>query len=140
MNKETEKIISEVDGEDLERSELEELRRDKSLRANLEAELNTLKEIFPDIKADDIPDEVFEGCDNGRGLAAQYALWYVASQRKKEETQKTNEKNSKSAPPEVNGAEDETFFTPEMVRTMSDKDVRRHYNAIMRSMEKWTNK
>lgn len=139
MNKETEKIMAEVGGKEIEASELEELRRDKSLRANLEAELKLLKEIFPDIKAEDIPDEVFEDCDNGKGLAAQYALWFVTNQKKQEETQKTNEKNTKSAPPEVNGAGDETFFTPEMVRTMSDKDVRRHYNAIMRSMEKWTN-
>lgn len=139
MNKETEKIMAEVGAADPEGSELEELRRDKSLRANLEAELKLLKEIFPDIKAEDIPDEVIEDCDNGKGLAAQYALWFLTNQKKKEETQKTNEKNTKSAPPEVNGVGDETFFTPEMVRTMSDKDVRRHYKAIMRSMEKWTN-
>ena len=52
----------------------------------------------------------------------------------------TNEKNAKSAPPDIEGGGDEAFYTPEMVRTMSDKDVRRHYKEIMKSMEKWTDK
>lgn len=140
MNKETEKLLREIGGDETEKNELEELRRDKNLRANLERELNVLMALFPELKAEDIPDEVFSATDNGKGLASQYALWYITNQREKEETRKTNEKNTKSAPPEIGGAGEDTFFTPEMVRTMSDKDVRKNYKAIMKSMEKWTNK
>lgn len=140
MNKETKLLIEELDGSDRDKIELEELRRDKSLKENLEKELELLLSIFPELKADEIPDEVFEGCDNGKGLAAQYALWYVRAQKEKEETEKTNEKNAISAPPEVTAADEEVFFTPEAVKAMSDKDIRRNYKAIMKSMEKWANK
>ncbi len=139
MNKETEKLLSELNIENADRLELEELRRDKALKANLEKELEVLMAVFPEITADDIPDEVFERCDNGNGLAAQYALHYVTSQKKKEETQKNNEENAKSAPPEIHNSEDEAFFTPEAVKAMSDDEIRRNYKAIMKSMEKWTN-
>lgn len=142
MNEETKKILAQAEGrgEDDEKLELDQLRKDKSLKANLEAELKILMSLFPELTADEIPDEVFQNTDNGKGLAAQYALWYLTDKKQKEETQKTNEKNAKSAPPDIEGAGEETFFTPEMVRTMSDKDVRRHYKAIMKSMEKWTDK
>lgn len=138
MNKETEKILEEIEAVDSDENELDRLRRDNSLRANLEAELKVLMSIFPELNADDIPDEVFAACDNGRGLAAQYALVYLQKQKEKEETRKTNEKNSKTAPPDISGGDEDTFFTPDMVRGMSDKDVRRHYKAIMKSMEKWS--
>ena len=142
MNKETEKILAEAAGSEDgdEKLELDRLRREKSLNSNLEAELRVLMSLFPELTADEIPDEVFENTDNGKGLAAQYALWYLTDKKQKEETQKTNEKNARSAPPDIEGAGDEAFFTPEMVRTMSDKDVRRHYKAIMKSMEKWNDK
>ena len=140
MNSETKKIMDELDGVSLEKAELEELRRDKKLKENLEAELEILREVFPDLSADDIPDEVFEGCDNGKGLASQYALYYLKSKKLKEETDKTNLQNSMSAPPEISGDKESVFYTPEAVRAMSEKDIRRHYKDIMKSMEKWNNK
>ena len=140
MNKETKKIMEEIGALDDDARELTELRKDKTLKENLEKELEILTQLFPELDADDIPDEVFEACDEGRGLAAQYALWFVKKQKEKEHTEKTNEENAKSAPPEIKSFDDDTFFTPEMVKTMSDKDIRRHYKAIMKSMEKWTNK
>ena len=140
MNQETKKIMAELEEVDPDKQELEELRKDKSLKDNLEHELELLMSLFPELSADDIPDAVFESCDNGKGLAAQYALYYLKDQKEKEEMQKTNEKNNKSAPPEINDSGDEVFFTPEMVKTMSDKDIRRHYRSIMKSMEKWADK
>ena len=140
MNKETEKIMAELVDTDADRLELEELRRDKSLKENLEGELKTLMSLFPEITAEDIPDEVFESCDNGKGLAAQYALYFVKKQKEKEETAKTNEENERSAPPEIKNADEEVFFTPDMVKSMSDSEIKRNYKAIMKSMEKWTGK
>lgn len=140
MNKETQKIMAELDTEKSDELELEELRRDKSLKENLKAELETLVSLFPELKAEDIPDEVFESCDNGRGLAGQYAIYYLRNQREKEEIANSNEKNSKSAPPQVHNDSEEVYFTPDMVKSMSDKEIRRNYKAIMKSMEKWENK
>ena len=73
MKKETEKILAQAEGmgEEDERVELDKLRREKSLNSNLETELKILMTLFPELKADEIPDEVFENTDNGKGLAAQ---------------------------------------------------------------------
>lgn len=140
MNKETEKIMAELADTDADKLELEELRRDKKLKENLEGELKILMSLFPELTAEDIPDEVFENCDNGKGLAAQYALYYVKAEREKAETEKTNEKNKRSAPPEIKSADEEVFFTPDMVKSMSDSEIRRNYKEIMKSMEKWADK
>ncbi len=133
MEKETNKLAEGLD----EASELEELRHDKALKENLDRELSALLEAFPDLKVDDIPDEIFESCKDGKGLAGEYALWYIKSGNKRAEAERTNESNSRSAPPEIRDGDGELYFTPEAVRTMSQKDVRRNFKAIMKSMEKW---
>lgn len=147
MNKETKKLLLELEEAEklnegqsqaeFDINELEELRRDKALRVNLEKELNILKEIFPDIDADTIPDTVFEESDNGKGLAALYALFYLKDMKQKEQTAKKNEENSAAALPEIT-SEEEAYFTPEMVKAMSQKEIRKNYKAIMKSMEKWS--
>ena len=136
----TEKTLERLEVEDPDRLELEEFRRDRDIRANLDRELSLLRELFPELRAEDIPDEAFENTENGKGLAGQYALCYLRKEKEKEETEKTNAKNSRSAPPKVGNPDDEGYFTPDMVKTMSDSDIRRNYKAIMKSMEKWTDK
>lgn len=140
MNKETEKIMKEIEEFDPDKAELESFRREKTLKENLEKELEILLSIFPDITAEDIPDEVFSATDNGRGLAAQYALFHIKSEKEKEEQKNTNEKNNLSAPPEIKSGSDEVFFTPEMVKKMTQEEIKRNYRNIMKSMEKWTGK
>ena len=135
MNKE--KAFENLEAEDSDRLELEEFRRDRDIRANLDREFALLRELFPTLRAEDIPDEAFENTENGKGLAGQYALCYLRKQKEAEETEKTNEKNSRSAPPKVGNLDGEGYFTPDMVKTMSDSDIRRNYKAIMKSMEKW---
>lgn len=140
MNKETKKLFEELGVNDepvSEKDELESLRKDKTTKANLEKELEILKRLFPELTVEDIPDQVFEECTDGKGLAAYYALFYMTSEMEKEDMRKKNDENHRSAPPEIKESEEDTFFTPEAVRAMSDKDVRRHYKAIMSSMEKW---
>lgn len=142
MNKNTEKILRELDEDSrddntLDREELEAFRLEKRIKENLEAEFKKLVEIFPEFNADDVPDEVFEKCEDGRGLAAEYALWYITEEKKKGEQKKKEEENSKSAPPNVKEASEPTYFTPEQVKNMSKAEIRKNYKAIMDSMEKW---
>ena len=142
MNKNTERILRELDDgskEDntLDREELENFRLEKRVKENLETEFKKLIELFPEFSADDIPDEVFEKCEDGKGLAAEYALWYLTEEKKKGEQKKKEEENMKSAPPNVKEASEPTFFTPEQVRSMTEAEIRKNYKAIMNSMEKW---
>lgn len=141
MNSETKKLLDElgVDSKDESgENELEELRREKETRANLEKELELLKPLFPELSVEDIPDSVFTETENGKGLAANYALFYLKREKEKAEMQKKNEENSRSAPPDIKESEEEVYFTPEAVRAMSENEVRRNYKEIMKSMEKWS--
>ena len=135
MKKETEKIFEEIDA--FSDSDIEEYRLEKLVKKNLEAELQTLFEIFPDMNVDDIPDEVFERSNNGKGLAAEYALHYLKEEKKKGEQKEKEEENLKSAPPDVKNATEEAFFTPEDVRGMTEAEIKKNYHTIMKSMEKW---
>ena len=135
MKKETEKIFSEI--EENSDNELEEYRLEKLVKGNLEKELKILFELFPDINIDDIPDEIFELSDNGKGLAAQYALFCLKEEKKKAEQKEKEEENLKAAAPDVKNAPEEAYFTPEDVRGMSEEEIRKNYKAIMKSMEKW---
>lgn len=142
MDKKTEKILRELDDgskEDntLDREELETFRLEKRIKENLEVEFKKLIELFPEFNAEDIPDEVFEKCEDGKGLAAEYALWYLTEEKKKGEQKKKEEENLKSAPPNVKESSEPTYFTPEQVRSMSEKEIRKNYKTIMNSMEKW---
>lgn len=142
MNKNTEKIFRELDGSEvggdaLEKEELEAFRLEKRVKKNLEEEFKILFEIFPELDVDNIPDELFEKCEEGRGLAAEYALWYLGEEKKKGEMEKKKEENLKSAPPNVKDSSEPVYFTPDEVRAMSEKEIRKNYKTIMKSMEKW---
>ena len=135
MKKETEKIFDEISG--FSDNEIEEYRLEKEVKKNLESELKILFELFPDINVDDIPDEVFEKSDNGKSLAAQYALYYLKEEKKKAEQKEKEEENLKAATPDVKNATQDAYFTPDDVRGMTEAEIRRNYKTIMKSMEKW---
>ena len=134
MNKETEKILEELGSES---DELETLRLEKAIKKNLEEEFALLREIFPERDADDIPDEVFALSENGKNLAAHFALYYLKEEKRKTEQTKKEEENSKSAPPDVKNSPEEAYFTYDEVRNMSEEEIRKNYKNIMKSMEKW---
>ena len=139
MNKKTDELVNEIealtknDGE----SELEALRREKSLRDNVAREIEEFYLLFPDTDVDDIPDEVWDACRDGSGICAQYALWQKREEMKKHTADAKNEENISSAIPDVDNASDEVFFTPEAVSKMSKSEVEKNYQAIMESMKKW---
>ena len=117
--------------------ELEAFRLEKRVKKNLEEEIKKLFELFPDFDVESIPDEIFDKCEDGSRLAAEYALWYLTEEKKKGEQQKKEEENMKSAPPNVKDSSEPTYFTPEQVRAMSEEEIRKNYKTIMNSMEKW---
>ncbi len=137
MEDKTKELLQGIELGEADRAELDELRRDRRIKENLERELEIIKELFPDFDANAMPDELFEKCSEGKGLAGEYALWQLRMQRVRDEADKKNESNSHSAPPQIHDGDGELYFTPEQVRTMSRRDVRRHYKNIIKSMEKW---
>lgn len=139
MNEKTKKILEELEAspEELDRKELENFRRERDVKKNLEGELELLFEVFPELDIDSIPDAIFEKCPDGKGLAAEYALMTLVEKKKSEEQKVKEEENEKAAVPEVKGVAEEAYFSPEDVRKMSEKEIRKNYKTIMKSMEKW---
>ncbi len=110
----------------------------KTEQEKMEQDIALFHELFPDVKAEDIPQEVWDQVEGGESLAAAYALYSIKMLRQEEKIRKVNEKNEKSAPPRIrhDGTEAE-YFSPEAVKAMSRSEIKKHYDAILRSMEKW---
>ena len=104
----------------------------------METDIDLFHSLFPDVQAQDIPKEVWDRVEQGESLSAAFSLFTVQKERREEEIEKVNEKNEKMAPPRIrhDGAESE-YFSPEAVKAMSPKEIKKHYDAILRSMEKW---
>jgi len=135
----SEELRPEVNEE--EKAPLEEEAEDsdsENPEEKMEADIALFHELFPDVKGDQIPGEVWESVEGGQSLAAAYALYTIRQMRQEERIRKVNEENEKKAPPRIrhDGSQGE-YFSPEAVKAMSRGEVRKHYDAILRSMESW---
>ena len=142
MNEITEKILKELEESDRvsgenDRRELEDFRREKKIKENLEKEVSLLGKAFENFDPESIPDELFEKCPDGKGLAAEYALMTLIEEKKNNEREKKEKENNLAAVPDMAGGKEEAYFSPEDVRKMSEKEIRKNYKIIMKSMEKW---
>ena len=104
----------------------------------MEEDIALFHRLFPEVKAKDIPDQVWARVEAGESLAASYALYFVQRMREEEHIKTVNEANEKKAPPRIrhDGAEYE-YFSPEAVKSMSRSEIKKNYDAILASMEKW---
>ena len=97
-----------------------------------------LRKLFPALKPEEIPDEVWDKVREGEGLAASYALYFLIGLKEKERIEEQNRKNEEKAPPRIkSGKTPEEYYTPETVKHMTPAEVRRHYAAILKSMDSW---
>ena len=95
-------------------------------------------ELFPELSAEDIPDEVWAEVEAGESLAKSYALYAVKEYREQERVRRVNEENEKKAPPAVTrDGGDNDYFSPEAVKSMSPREVKKNYETILASMEHW---
>lgn len=104
----------------------------------MKEDIDLFHRLFPEIKAEDIPDAVWQRVEAGESLAASFALYFVEKMRKEEHIRKVNSENEKKAPPRIrhDGAEYD-YFSPEAVKSMSRGEIKKNYDAILASMEKW---
>lgn|GEM_PF-1121563 len=101
-------------------------------------DVSRLREIFPSLGRDDIPDEVWDRVEKGESLSGAYALWFLSGIKKKAQIDLVNSEVSKKAPPRMrHDGGDGDYFSPEEVKSMTQAQVRKNYDAILRSMDKW---
>ena len=131
-----------------EETELDILRNEvRSLRAQLEeknaaaerisAELGELAQLFPDVKPDAIPEDVWEDVRNGTSLAAAYALYERRVFMKNRHANEINQKNARLSTGKAGSSAAKEYFSPAEVKAMSPSEVRANYSKIIESMKKW---
>ncbi|MBQ4037848.1 MAG: hypothetical protein IJC84_06980 [Clostridia bacterium] len=104
----------------------------------MEEDVALFHELFPALSAEDIPEEVWREVEAGESLAKSYALYAVKEYREQERVRAVNEENAKKAPPAVrHDGGDGDYFSPEAVKGMSPAQVKKHYQAILTSMDSW---
>ena len=106
--------------------------------SKMKEDISLFHSLFPNVDADEIPQEVWERVEKGESLSASFALYAFMQKKEAEHIQKINEENEKKAPPKIksDGAESD-YFSPEAVKSMSRSEIKKHYNKILSSMEKW---
>lgn len=137
--------------ESKEKSELEQLKeecermraelslRDEQdrARARMDAEFALFSEYFPEVKASEIPQQVFESVKNGSSLSGAYALYLRRAELEKRKIADCNEKNRKMSSGTVVAGEGERYFSPSEVKKMTPAQVKINYDDIVRSMRYW---
>ncbi len=95
-------------------------------------------DLFPEVKAEEIPGEVWEKVEAGESLTGAFAVYFVKALRDRERIDRINAENEKAAPPRVrHDGTDGSYFSPEAVRAMTREEVRKNYQEILRSMDHW---
>lgn len=110
----------------------------KALPRGFEEDVALFHDLFPDVKADDIPQEVWDRVESGESLAAAFSLYRMQQQKEEERIAKVNRENEEKAPPKIrHDGKEFTYFSPEAVKAMTQSEIKKNYDAILASMEKW---
>lgn len=104
----------------------------------MKEDVSLFHRLFPEVTAKDIPESVWQRVEAGESLAASFALHFVEKMREEEHIRTVNSANEKKAPPRIrhDGAEYD-YFSPEAVKNMTRSEIKKNYDAILASMEKW---
>ncbi len=128
----------EQDGDKTPASGVRESENARSDEEKMEEDIALFHELFPELTGKEIPDEVWARVEAGESLAAAFCLYTVKKMKEDEKIRKVNESNEKKAPPRVRQDESSSeYFSPEAVKAMSRSEIKKHYDAILRSMESW---
>ena len=115
------------------RQRLEEQTR---MMERMGAECEEFRSLYPDSTMESLPDEVWSSVKSGIPLAAAYALAQRRAQRTAELARQRNQENTQRSPGAVKDASS-GCYTPDEVRAMTPAEVRKNYQSIMLSMQKW---
>jgi len=114
----------------------EELAEQKAFWERVGNECAEFCELFPTVSLAALPDGVWKDVGRGIPLAAAYAL----SERRRAVTEAAAKKSNAENRQRSSGAlcaTEEGYFSPAEVRAMSRDEVRKNYQNIMYSMQKW---
>ncbi|MBE6547210.1 MAG: hypothetical protein E7668_07255 [Ruminococcaceae bacterium] len=113
---------------------LEQREREKSQAMR---ELEEFHRLFPDISLQNVPDEVWKQVEEGLPLRAAYALYEKERQLAVYRAEQINRQNAARSAGKAGQPASGEYFSPDEVRSMSQRQVRENYKTILESMKKW---
>ena len=102
----------------------------------IDRECEEFRSLYPDVPLSALPDSVWKDTESGIPLAAAYALADRRRIRTEELAAEANLRNKGRSSGSLEGTAPE-YFSADEVRAMSQKEVRRNYQKILRSMSHW---
>ena len=100
-------------------------------------ELAEFAMVFPKRAIENIPQEVWESMKNGVPLSAAYALYEKKKEADENNIREVNRINAERSSGAISSGADGGYYSPDEVRKMTAKEVKKNYNLIIESMKKW---
>ena len=102
----------------------------------MQTECAEFAELYPKVPLCDLPDTVWADVGRGIPVSAAYALYERRAAYTEKIAAQTNEQNRARSAGALAGGRN-GFLSPAEVRAMSPAEVRKNYQTIMQSMQKW---
>lgn len=132
-----EEVVAELENAKALRKESREAKRKQEMADKQNKEISAFRAQFPDLPAAEIPEEVWEEVASGMDLLHAYAFYLMTNGKKGTRAEDVNKGNLARSAPALGEGSTEPSFTREEVERMSQKDVKKNYKNILRSMGKW---
>ncbi|MBP5156138.1 MAG: hypothetical protein J6252_06125 [Clostridia bacterium] len=134
-------LPEEIAAELAEARELKKRERDSARKAESDAaaaeEIKRFRELFPNVGADSIPEEVWEDVAAGADLPHAYAFYIIKGEGEKTYADAVNRRNSEKGAAARGDGTAEPVYTKDEVEKMSGGEVRKNYKNIVRAMKNW---
>ncbi len=132
-------IVEELNNAKALRREKRESKRKADEAEALKADVAAFRELFPDVKTDEIPKAVWDEVSDGMDLRHAYALYALTNRESGGRAERANRdaaSRSGAAASDVSGST-EPSYTPEQIERMSVRDIAKNYGSVVRSMKNW---
>ena len=101
------------------------------------SELGEFSRLFPNVAVKDVPESVWKKVENGLPLYAAYAIHEREEILMRQRADEVNTHNALFSAGRAGDAGNGEYFSPEEVRTMTQKEVHENYSKIRTSMKYW---
>lgn len=132
-----EDVVAELQNAKELRRESRDSKRRQEKDSALQKEIEAFRAKFPEVKAEDIPDEVWEDVAGGTDLCHAYALYIAEERANGDRAAAVNEDTALRSASAHGEGSTEPSFSREQVEKMSPKEVAKNYKSILRSVNKW---
>ena len=121
--------------------ELRKTRREEKSKTKenerLDEDIKEFRELFPEVNAQSIPDEVWEKVGNGMSLTAAYAIYQRRMDILGKRAEDINESLEKTTPIGLPEGDGDGYLSSGEVENMSPSEIKKNYKKILLSLKKW---